>query len=181
MQTLIQTAVSGSGRVQILNLNCDFGIVIPMFSFKTLVSLKLEYIFVEHISFFDLPLLKILHLKHVSPIEDDLSQLLSGCPNLEELNVKDLGCETTEKFIKLPKLVRVRIDEPFLPLEIFKDVEVLKFDWVMPIFPFPPNLNFDFHNLVQLQLIVDLDWLVVLKTLNHCPKFQTLVISMEKV
>ncbi|WVZ14727.1 hypothetical protein V8G54_012293, partial [Vigna mungo] len=79
---------------------------------------------------------------------------------------------------KSPKLVRVSIDEPLLPLEIFKDVEVLKFDY---IFQANLYLNFDFQNLVQLQLEVVLDWLLVLKVLNHCPKLQSLVINITKV
>ncbi|XP_052723054.1 F-box/LRR-repeat protein At4g14103-like [Vigna angularis] len=184
IRTLIQNAVSESDRVQILDLKCDPDIVIPsvVFSFRTLVTLKLEYITVEDISFVDLPLFKILHLNYInSPIEIDLSQLLSGCPNLEDLKVIKVGhlaCETKGKFIRLPKLVRASIGKFLLPLEIFKEVEVLKFHWI-----FQPNLylNFDFHNLVQLQLIVILDWLLVLKVLNHCPNLQSLVIRIEKV
>ncbi|XP_014499375.1 FBD-associated F-box protein At5g38590-like [Vigna radiata var. radiata] len=173
IKTQIRTAVSGSDRVQILDMNCGYEIVIPsaVFSFKSLVTLKLKYITVEDISLVDLPSLKILHLKN---IKVNLSQLLSGCPNLEDLKVKHLTCETTGKFIGLPKLVRVRIDELFLPLEIFKDVEVFKVDWI-----FQPN-NFDFQNLVQLKLIVGLDWLLLLEVLNHCPKLQSLVICIFK-
>ncbi|WVY95342.1 hypothetical protein V8G54_034430 [Vigna mungo] len=180
IKTHIQTAVSGSDRVQILDLKFDQDIVIPsvVFIFKTLVALKLEKITLEDISFVDLPLLKILHLKNIiSPIKIDLPRLLSGCPNLEVLNVLEVWRETKGKFIRLPKLVRVSIDEPLLPLKIFKDVEVLKFDYVMHIFR--PK-NFDFHNLVQLQLKVALDWLLVLKVLNHCPRLQSLVIDISK-
>ncbi|XP_047174670.1 FBD-associated F-box protein At2g26860-like, partial [Vigna umbellata] len=135
IKTRIQTALSGSCRVQIIDLCCpweDFVIPSVVFSFKTLVVLKLNFITVEDISFVDLPLLKILHLEDIiSPIEIDL--LLSGCPNLEDLEVSGLNCKTKGKFIRLPKLVRVTIDVLFLPLEIFKDVEVSKFDYVMPV------------------------------------------------
>ncbi|WVZ16004.1 hypothetical protein V8G54_013570 [Vigna mungo] len=141
IKTQIRTAVSGSDRVEILDLKCDWDIVIPsmVFSFKTLVELKLEDITIEDMSFVDLSLLKILHLKCIiSPIEIDVSQLLffSGCPNLEVLEVFEvwhLDCETKRKFIRLSKLVRVSTDEPLLPLEIFKDVEVLKFYYVMHV------------------------------------------------
>ncbi|XP_014492141.1 F-box/LRR-repeat protein At4g14096-like [Vigna radiata var. radiata] len=187
IKTQIRTAVSGSDKVEILDLKCDWDIVIPsmVFSFKTLVELKLEDITIEDMSFVDLPLLKILHLKCIiSPIEIDVSQLLTGCPNLEVLEVFEvwhLDCETKRKFIRLPKLVRVSIDEPLLPLEIFKDVEVLKFYYVMHIFQPNLYLNFDFRNLVQLQLKVILEWVLVLEVLNHCPKLQSLVIWIHKV
>ncbi|WVY97673.1 hypothetical protein V8G54_029824 [Vigna mungo] len=160
MKTQIWTTVSESGRVQILDLYCDWDTEIPsvVFSFKTLVALKLNFITMEYISFVDLPLLKILHLKNIiSPIEIDLSHILSGCPNLEELKVKGLISRTIEKFIRLPKLVRASMDDVLLPL------------------------NFDFHNLVQIQLNVFPDWLLILKVLNHCPKLQILVICFYKV
>ncbi|WVZ16006.1 hypothetical protein V8G54_013572 [Vigna mungo] len=185
IKTRIRTSLSESCRVQILNLLCRqrSEIVIPsvVFSFKTLVALKLEYIIVEeHISFVDLSLLKILHLKHISsPIKIDLSQLLFGCPNLEDLKLIWLACEAKGKFNILPKLVRASIDV-LLPLEIFKDVEVLKFDLVMPFLYPNLNLNFDFHNLVQLHLEVMEDWLLFLKVLNHCPKLQSLKICIHK-
>ncbi|WVZ11015.1 hypothetical protein V8G54_015545 [Vigna mungo] len=140
----------------------------------------MSYVTVEDTSFVDLSLLKILHLKSIISPKIDLSLLLYGCPNLEVLKVRRLDCETKGKFIILPKLVRVSIDGPLLSLETFKDVEVLKFDYVMPIFQPNLDLNFDFQNLVQLQLEVALDWLLVLKVLNHCPKLQSLVINIYK-
>ncbi|XP_014522986.1 F-box/LRR-repeat protein At4g14103-like [Vigna radiata var. radiata] len=182
IKTRIQTTLSGSCSVQILDLYIhpkDFFLPSMVFSFKTLVTLKLKFIIVEDMSFVDLPLLKILHLKYVySLVEIDLSQIISGCPNLEKLKVSDLACEAKGKIIRLSKLVRASIDKLFLPLEIFKEVEVLKLNWI-----FQPNiyLNFDFNNLVQLQLTVALDWLLVLKMLNHCSKLQSLVICIDKV
>ncbi|WVZ15770.1 hypothetical protein V8G54_013336, partial [Vigna mungo] len=184
MKTQIQTALSGSCSVQIVDLYCnweDFVIPSLVFSFKTLVILKLKYITLEDVSFVDLPQLKILHLENIiSLTEIDLSQLLSGCPNLEKLQVRDLACEAKGKIIRLPKLVRVSIDKPLLPLEIFKDVEVLKFYYVMPIFQSNLYVNFDFHNLVRLQMSVEVDWLPILKVLNHCPKLQSLLICIDK-
>ncbi|BAU01039.1 hypothetical protein VIGAN_11019300, partial [Vigna angularis var. angularis] len=105
--------------------------------------------------------------------------------NLEDLKVievRHLACENKGKFIRLPKLVRASIGKFLLPLEIFKEVEVLKFHWVKFHWIFQPHLdlNFDFHNLVQLQLKVELDWLLVLKVLDHCPKLQSLVIDISK-
>ncbi|WVZ15701.1 hypothetical protein V8G54_013267 [Vigna mungo] len=187
MEIQIQTALSGSRSVQILDLYCRWStsnFVIPsvVFSFKTLVTLKLEQIRVECVSFVDLPLLKILHLKNIIyPLKIDLLELLSACPNLEDLKVKRLAFEAKGKFNPLSKLVRVNIYGILLPWEIFKDVEVLKFELVMPICRPILSLNFDFHNLVQLQLYVGLNWLpVVFKWLNHCPKLQSLVISFLK-
>ncbi|XP_014492041.1 F-box/FBD/LRR-repeat protein At5g22700-like [Vigna radiata var. radiata] len=190
IRTQIQNAVTGSDRIQILDLYCNKNIVIPsvVFSFKTLVTLNLERITVEDISFVDLPLLEILHLEDInSPVEIDLSQFLFGCPNLKDLRVirvRHLACETKGKFIRLPKLVRACIHKFLLPLEIFKKVEVLELEWVKFHWIFQqPNmdLNFDFHNLIRLELNVVRNWLLVLKLLNHCPKLQSLDICIHKV
>ena len=133
IKTWITAAVSG--RVQHLDLNCDRDIVMPsVFSCKSLVVLKLNSITVEDFSSVDLPLLKILYLNSVSlPRYLDLSQILSGCPNLEDLEVMGLACETKGKFNRLTKLVRASINENLLPLEIVKDVEVLLLNWVMHV------------------------------------------------
>ena len=124
-----------SGRVQHMDFKLHFTHVLPsvVFSYKTLVVLKLAFTRVADISSVDFPLLKILHLFSVSFSGDlDLSQLLSGCPNLEDLEAKGVACKTKGKFNRLPKLVRASIDGHF-PLEIVKDVEVLFIDWVMPV------------------------------------------------
>ncbi|WVZ01042.1 hypothetical protein V8G54_027111 [Vigna mungo] len=122
---------------------------------QSLTILKLEDIRVDHISFVDLPFLKILHLERIIfPIEDDPSQVLFGCPNLEDLNVRALISQVKGKFIRFPKLVRANIDNHLLSLETFKEVEVLRLDWVTPLFELQLSVllyvNFDFHNLVQL-------------------------------
>ena len=104
-----------------------------VFSYKTLVVLKLAFTRVAYISSVDFPLLKILHLFSVSFSGDlDLSQLLPGCPNLEDLEAKGVACKIKGKFNSLPELVRASIDGHF-SLEIVKDVEVLFIDWVMPV------------------------------------------------
>ncbi|WVZ15006.1 hypothetical protein V8G54_012572, partial [Vigna mungo] len=112
---------------------------------------------------------------------------LFGCPNLKDLRVlrvRHLACETKGKFIRFSKLVRANIRKFLLPLEILKEVEVLEFDWVKFHWIFQqPNLylNFDFHNLIQLELNVVKNWLLVLKLLNHCPKLRSLDIYIHKV
>ncbi|XP_027923021.1 F-box/FBD/LRR-repeat protein At1g16930-like [Vigna unguiculata] len=179
IKTWITAAVSG--RVQHLDINCNRDIVMPsVFSCKTLVVLKLNSITVEDFSSVDLPLLKILYLNSVSlPRYLDLSQILSGCPNLEDLEVMGLACETKGKFNRLTKLVRASINENLLPLEIVKDVEVLLLNWV---YQRNLDLDFDFQNLVQLELDLQAneDWLWVLKLLKHCPNLQSLVICIYK-
>ncbi|XP_027909785.1 F-box/FBD/LRR-repeat protein At4g26340-like [Vigna unguiculata] len=147
-----------------------------VFSYKTLVVLKLAFTRVAYISSVDFPLLKILHLFSVSFSGDlDLSQLLPGCPNLEDLEAKGVACKIKGKFNRLPELVRASIDGHF-PLEIVKDVEVLFIDWI-----YHQNLDFEFQNLVQLKLTLGLrkDWFGVLEVLKHCPKLQTLVIYIS--
>ncbi|WVZ01045.1 hypothetical protein V8G54_027114 [Vigna mungo] len=137
IKSLIRTALSGSGRVQIIDLFClweDTAISSMVFNFKTLVALKLKYTIMEDISFVDLPFLKFLHLKYIiSLIEDYLSQILSGCPNLEDLKVRVGTSEAKGKFIRLSKLVRANIDNILLSLETFKEVEVLRFNWLTPV------------------------------------------------
>ncbi|QCD94892.1 hypothetical protein DEO72_LG5g2981 [Vigna unguiculata] len=180
IQTWITAAVSGSSRVQHLDLYLDWGFVLPsvVFTCKTLVVLKLTFIQVENTFSVDLPLLKILHLNRICSSEGlDLSQFLSGCPNLEDLEVKNLISKPKGKFPRLPKLVRANIHEDLLPLEVVKDVEILFLDS-----KYQQILDFDFLNLVQLELILELskDWLGVLEVLEHCPKLQTLVICIYK-
>jgi len=136
IQTWITAAVSGSSRVQHLDLYLDWGFVLPsvVFTCKTLVVLKLTFIQVENTFSVDLPLLKILHLNRICSSEGlDLSQFLSGCPNLEDLEVKNLISKPKGKFPRLPKLVRANIHEDLLPLEVVKDVEILFLDSVMPV------------------------------------------------
>ncbi|WVZ01046.1 hypothetical protein V8G54_027115 [Vigna mungo] len=181
----IQTALSESGRLQIIDLFCYWdNIVIPslVFSFKTPVVLKLEDTRLDHICFVDLPFLKILHLERIIfPIEDDPSQILSGCPNLEDLKFRDLSSQVKGKFIRLSKLVRASVDNLLISLETFKEAEVLRFDWLFGLqLSLVLYLNFDFNNLVQLQLTVFPDWLLVFKVLNHCPKLQSFVMCIYK-
>ncbi|XP_027923010.1 F-box/FBD/LRR-repeat protein At5g56420-like [Vigna unguiculata] len=175
----IRAAVSGSGRVQHLALCCDWNVVMPsvVFTCRTLVVLKLTLVTLEDVSFVDLPLLEILHLNSVRLSEGlNLSQFLSGCPNLKDLKVYETYVQNIEKFIRLPKLARASVHEKLLPLEVLKDVEVLFL--VLDIYQ--RNLVFDFQNLVQLELILQhkKDWLRVLEVLQHCPKLQTLVICL---
>ena len=87
----------------------------------------------EEVSFVHLPLLKILHLYHVTFINDqDCLHLFSNCPNLEDLEIK-LTTGMTEKFNRLSKLIRANINVELFPLEIVRNVEVLLLDWVMTI------------------------------------------------
>ncbi|WVZ01047.1 hypothetical protein V8G54_027116 [Vigna mungo] len=181
----IETTLSENSRVQIIDLFCYWeNIVIPsvVFSFNTLVVLKLTFTRVEDISFVDLSFLKILHLEHtIFPIEDDPSQILSGCPNLEDLKVRALTSKVKGKFIRLPKLVRAMIDNLLLSLETFKEVEVLIFDWSFGLqLSGVLYVNFDFHNLVQLEFNVYADWHLVFNVLNHCPKLQSFGMSKYK-
>ncbi|KOM51861.1 hypothetical protein LR48_Vigan09g052000 [Vigna angularis] len=168
-------------RVIETNPCIDFAsdLTLPMvILYKTLVVLNLTFIQVENTFSIDLPLLKILHLKNISsPEGPDLSQLLSGCPNIEDLKVKGFLSTTKGKFIRIPKLVRANIHEDLLPLEVFKDVEVLFLDS-----KYQQILDFDFQNLVRLELILQLskDWLGVLEVLEHCPKLHTLLVRMYK-
>ncbi|QCD95197.1 hypothetical protein DEO72_LG5g3290 [Vigna unguiculata] len=177
----IEYAVTGRNRVQHLDLNLDQKIVMPsmVFRCKTLVVLKLGYVTVKDISCVDLPLLKILHLNTVLFSEDvGLSLLLSGSPNVEDLEVKNINFDPSKvKFNRLPKLVRVRTLGHLFPLEIVQNVEDLI---IYPLCPL--KLGFDLENLVQLEInfVYRKEWLEVLEVLRHCPKLQNLVLGIFK-
>ncbi|XP_068501345.1 putative disease resistance protein At3g14460 [Phaseolus vulgaris] len=102
---------------------------------------------------------------------------LSGCLNVEDLEVKCVGYITREKFHSFPKLVRAKIDSCSVPLEIVKNVEFLVTDRI-----YKEDLVCEFQNLVQLEfatLECSEGWLHVLEVFRHCPKLQTLVICIE--
>ena len=134
IKTRIEDAVSWNTRVQHLDLCLDLYIVMPsvVFTFKTLVFLKLANITVENIPFVDFPMLKILHLNRVLFSEGiDISQLLSGCPNLEDLEVK---CILINAELKVSSLTNLgNMAAKFLPFEIVKNVKVLSTDVVMHV------------------------------------------------
>jgi len=154
IQTLFKAATSGSCKLQHLHLSLDHKCVMPsvIFSWKTLVILKLASLKVEAISFVDLPLLKTLYLEDVRFLDNiDCSQLFSRTPNLEDLEVTlargmvgKFGRFNVGKFDGLTKLVKANIDE-LVPLGIVKNVEVLFIKRVMPVnfvyFPFSKKQN----------------------------------------
>ncbi|XP_027923014.1 FBD-associated F-box protein At4g13985-like [Vigna unguiculata] len=174
IKTRIENAVSGNARVQHLDLCLDLYIVMPsvVFTFKTLVFLKLANVTVENIPFVDFSMLKILHLNRVLFSEGiDISQLLSGCPNLEDLEVKCILINAELKFSRLSTLGNAK----FFPLEIVKNVKVLSTDLFRQ-----QDWIYDFQNLVQLKLdylYIQNNWVEFLETLRHCPMLQTLAIG----
>jgi len=128
-----------SGRLEHLDINLEWFVELPsaVFSCKTLVVLKLSTISLKNISLVDLPLLKILHLKSTFKCED-LQRFLSGCPNVEDLEVgsgltQRSAANTAEKFKKLPKLIRANLHTHLVSLEFVKNVEVLVTDRVMRV------------------------------------------------
>ncbi|XP_068501344.1 FBD-associated F-box protein At4g10400-like [Phaseolus vulgaris] len=187
METCIKTALKISGRLEHLDINLDWFVQLPsaVFSCKTLVVLKLAIIAPKNISLVDLPLLKILHLKSVRSFKcEDLKRFLSGCLNLEDLEVGSglapkSAANTSEKFPKLLKLKRANIHTHLVPLELIKNVEVLVTDRI-----YKDDLVFDLHNLLQLELTrfnLSTKWFEVLELLKHCPKLKALVIDIYEV
>ncbi|KOM56849.1 hypothetical protein LR48_Vigan10g274100 [Vigna angularis] len=179
----INDAVSEIGRVQHLDLNLNLHIAMPsvVFSCKTLVVLKLANITLKDVSFVDLPLLKILHLRTVYFSEGlGFTQLLSGTPNLEDLEAINITVNPEGKFNRLPKLVRAKITGILFSLEIVNNVKVLPTNWLMHLCQ--QDLVFEFHNLVELKLNLPYiqNWIELLETLKHCPKLQTLAIRYFK-
>ncbi|QCD99868.1 hypothetical protein DEO72_LG7g1155 [Vigna unguiculata] len=121
---------------------------------------------------------------HLSQCSEDLdfSRLLSGCPNLENLEAIDTLVNFEGKFIRFPKLVRAYIHGDAVPLEIVKNVEVLFIYWVITMFR--GKLDLYFHNLVELELTylwsIIIKWSWIFETLDHTPKLQSLTICYSK-
>ncbi|ESW24028.1 hypothetical protein PHAVU_004G096100 [Phaseolus vulgaris] len=185
IERCIKTALRISGRLEHLHINLDWVVELPstVFTCKTLVVLEL-IMPPKKFSFVDLPLLKILHLRYVPSFEcEDLQRFLSGCPNLEDLEVGSSLAEksasnTAEKFHKLPKLIRANIHTDLVSLGFVKNVEVLVTDRI-----YKEDLGFDFQNLLQLELTrleLSTKWFEVLESLKHCPKLQALVIDIDE-
>ncbi|ESW23065.1 hypothetical protein PHAVU_004G015500 [Phaseolus vulgaris] len=177
---LLSDVLRRSSSLEHIHLQMGWFTAVPsvVFICKTLVVLKLDTSLLENISFVDLPLLKILHLYSLILVHCDLlQQCLSGCLNVEDLEVKCVGYITREKFHSFPKLVRAKIDSCSVPLEIVKNVEFLVTDRI-----YKEDLVCEFQNLVQLEfatLECSEGWLHVLEVFRHCPKLQTLVICIE--
>ncbi|ESW23315.1 hypothetical protein PHAVU_004G036500 [Phaseolus vulgaris] len=125
----IEAALRRSSRLEHLDLNVYKDFVVPsvVFSCITLVVLKLANLVLKDVSFADFPFLKILHLNSISfsGCQDLFKQFLSGSPNLEDLEAKNLDSNPAEKVNRLPKLVRANIDAHIVPLENVKNVQVL--------------------------------------------------------
>lgn len=129
-------------RVEHLDLSLGCAVELPsflLFSCKTLVVLKLLNVV---LSFNNsccvyLPRLKILHLSSVAFSKDrDLAQLLSGSPNLEDLEASDLMFKSyvvETEFRRLSNLLRAHIFTPEFPLEVVDNVQFLRINWVLII------------------------------------------------
>jgi len=128
--------ISGSLEHLHLELIC-YTAAVPsvVFSSTTLVVLKLTNVELTNVSFIDLPLLKILHLNSIRFQEcyDLLEQLISGSPNLEDLEIDTIDCIIQNEIRAFPKLVRAKVDTLVVPLEFVKNVEVLVTDKVMHV------------------------------------------------
>jgi len=212
IKTCIEDVLRRSGRLEHLELNllCVFAVPSVVFICKTLVVLKLAFLKSKNNFLVDLPLLKILHLDcvNVGHCEDFLQQFLSGCLNLEDLEVNRIvGATSLKEFHSLPKLVRAKIDTAVVPLEVVKNVEVLVTKTVMhvkfasyllsilklknvisDVFIFfciswqINNVVCDLQNLVHLEFSTwefSLGWLHVLDVLRRCPKLQTLFFRID--
>ncbi|TKY45872.1 F-box/LRR-repeat protein [Spatholobus suberectus] len=158
-------------------LDCIFDLPTAVLTCKTLVVFKLSNVHLSSLKScsVDLRPLKILHLNSVTFSEDrDLAELLSGSPNLEDLEVSDLYFESYvvgTKFTRLAKLVRAHIFTPEFPLEVVNNVQFLRINWMDHQCLIP-----EFRNLTHLKFGSYIKGLLVLDLIKHCPKLQILVI-----
>ncbi|XP_057437531.1 F-box/FBD/LRR-repeat protein At5g56420-like [Lotus japonicus] len=189
VKTWLKTAADR--KVENLQINClAFCQDLPcsIFSITTLVVLQLKCVAFKGFFSVELPLLKTLHLDHVTFLKSQhFADLLNGCPLLENLEAKiissayDPSSESETKFTTLPKLVRADAFTVWIgfgiPVRTFCNVEFLRIDRFcdvdIPIFP----------NLIRLDLIFEVGvyskWESVLDMLNHCPQLQILVLENQ--
>ncbi|XP_057446560.1 putative F-box/FBD/LRR-repeat protein At5g62970 [Lotus japonicus] len=144
----------------------------------------------------DLPLLKVLHLEDLTISEfKSLAELLSGCPNLEDLKTMGLfiTCYESYREIKtLPKLVRadVSLESTYVLFrDVVENVKFLRLDEIYDVVlnesarQYPDFIPM-FHNLTRIELDYckfNSDCSEVVELLNHCPKLQDLVIDQPNV
>ncbi|XP_028186674.1 FBD-associated F-box protein At3g49020-like [Glycine soja] len=119
--------------------DCKYDFTLPAAAFLKIPPtnvFQLDSLSLKAFSSADLPLLKILHLPHVffSQNINFFGELLSGCPNLEDMELKYLGSTSNAieaKFKKLPKLVRAVMNKDQIPLEVVHNVQFLRINWVL--------------------------------------------------
>ena len=98
---------------------------------KTLAILKLKRITINQVLQVDLPSLKVLHMESITFLYYEyLTKLLSGSPNLQELETKDLivekGCGLVWNNTSLSKLVRANISGRYIMFKQLYNVEHLR-------------------------------------------------------
>ncbi|MCH87920.1 F-box/FBD/LRR-repeat protein, partial [Trifolium medium] len=202
-------AALGRG-VEVLDLRL-YGLPVPcsIFSCKTLVVLKLWKILVRmNGCSVDLPLLKKLDLNDILFHDmEDIMELLSGCPKLEDLSTRFLfqdryypplfsfqpngvigtqGVTPREYFRALTKLIKANFNLFEVP---FRAVYNVRFLSVSEMGCSLPNEEINsyyqalplFQNVIELRLswcsTVLHYWIDVVKMLESCPKLQALYID----
>ncbi|XP_047157677.1 putative FBD-associated F-box protein At5g44940 [Vigna umbellata] len=173
-----------------LNLHSPILISYNLLFCKTLRVLKLNHVTLTTPSSADLPLLKVLHLHSIHILEQSrnhLQQMLSACPNVEDLKVKDVlfgGYDVINEFKLLPNLVRAVIEKDTVPLKVVENVQFLsiqmkvsegKTDVPIPVFH---NLtHFELKSYYCCDLNPSIYWDDVFELVKHCPKLQNLSID----
>ncbi|KAL6578873.1 hypothetical protein OROMI_009089 [Orobanche minor] len=154
--------------------------------------LKLTRLLLDEIPNVKLPSLKFLRLESVTFTHYNyLTNILSACPILEELETKDLNVETNYRVAHptpqfpyilqggLSKLVRANISGWHIMYSFLNNAKHLQLHVVFPYEPY--NM---FHNLTHLEITFDVapnismlkwDWLIFV--LAKFPKLQTLIID----
>ncbi|CAJ2643419.1 unnamed protein product [Trifolium pratense] len=162
---------------------------------KTLSVLKLKRITLNEISnkddpYFDLPSLKVLHLEYVAfTYYKHIKKLLSACPILEELKLKDiivkrfamvLPIDIDRYVLSLSNLVRANISGGYIQLHWLQNIQHFRVElrWINNCLPDM------FHNLIHMELIFDciypaasFKWNWLIELLQKSPKLQTLIID----
>ncbi|ESW12572.1 hypothetical protein PHAVU_008G124400 [Phaseolus vulgaris] len=153
-----------------------------IWSCKTLVILKLYRLSIDVFVKVHLPALKTLHLDFLFISKSQyLAEVLRGCPNLEDFRAYHIFLDNKLEGIEfqtMPKLVKadLKLDYVFeFPLKVVSNVEHLRFFLKLKKESFPM-----FENLIHLELHLEsnIQWHLVIKMLNHCPKLETVILHM---
>ncbi|XP_027927389.1 F-box/FBD/LRR-repeat protein At1g16930-like [Vigna unguiculata] len=192
INSFVRAAVS-AGRVQYLHLNLSNTLIhlsSDLLCCKTLTALKLDFVALKTpFPLGDLTLLKVLHLFSVTILDgNSLPQLLSACPNVEDLKVKTVSSdyEAMGEFKRLPNLLRAVIENDVIPLEVVYNVQFLEVEVCQK--PKHDQVPM-FHNLTRLKISRNCTFydddlnltIYVFEVMKLCPKLQNLSIDLMRV
>lgn len=152
---------------------------------------------ISHLVNLHLPTFKILHMTNVSfRCHEHLNKLLLGCPILEDFETKNsfhMQDLKFEKFKALPNLIKARICECYIPINLvskakilsivperistclrFLQLQLISFDSTLSLFQCLTQLELSFTNDIDFYLR---KWFWLIGILKYFPKLRKLIIQ----